>query len=160
MRSVCEGDLELFDRHWNLVLRKATESAVVQPLPALRPATGELWPRAKWEHRHMGQMLVRGDCVVSVSAAPRKPPPAQGRGRSGGYVRWVPAHRPRGSPDISPVDWHGNRQADAAANAAAVAAGPTVEQAKRYAARQELRAGEHRSASAQQGRGEVAVDEP
>ena len=53
-------------------------------------------------------------------------------------VRWVPAHRPRGSPDISPEDWYGNHQADQAANAAAQRAGPTGDQLRRHLAAQEL----------------------
>ena len=50
VRSVCEGQLQLFDRHLNLVLSRVTESAVIQP-PGPRPAEGERWPHASWEKR-------------------------------------------------------------------------------------------------------------
>eukprot|EP00966_Prymnesium_polylepis_P195589 4533777-Prymnesium_polylepis.1 len=74
VRSICQGELQLFDRHLNLVLLHATESAVVQP-QGPRPAPGGRWPRAQWERRAIGQLLVRGDCVVSISAPLRQPQP-------------------------------------------------------------------------------------
>jgi len=69
LRSLCEGELQLFDRHFNLVLLHATESAVMLQPPHSSSTDGESWPHAMWERRAIGQILVRGDCVVSVSAA-------------------------------------------------------------------------------------------
>ena len=50
VRSLCEGRLMIFDRHLNMVLLKATESAVLQPACPY-PAEGKSWPRATWECR-------------------------------------------------------------------------------------------------------------
>ncbi|KAL3925394.1 MAG: hypothetical protein SGPRY_003657, partial [Prymnesium sp.] len=96
LRSACEGQLVTFDRHFNLVLRGVRERAVVQP--AVSSLERACWPRAQWQdrcyelltphvsrgtaiqiqlspplksmYRSLGQLLVRGDCVVCVSVAP------------------------------------------------------------------------------------------
>ncbi|KAL1524259.1 hypothetical protein AB1Y20_019162 [Prymnesium parvum] len=74
VRSVCEGRLALFDRHLNLVLLRVTESAVIQPEP-IRQDESTPWPEAIWERRSIGQLLIRGDCVVCISAALKAPQP-------------------------------------------------------------------------------------
>jgi len=62
---VITGRLELFDHHLNLVLRDVHEEFVVEPPEGEADGTF-----AVWRARHVAQMLLRGDSVLSVSAMP------------------------------------------------------------------------------------------
>lgn len=53
LRAVCEGQLQLFDRHLNLLLVNGSEEAVLQPpKPLADLISGKRWPRAVWQRRY------------------------------------------------------------------------------------------------------------
>ena len=63
----CEGLLQLYDRHFNLVLADAVEHTAAFGLVESDAAgVDEAW---RWVRRTAAQILVRGECVVSVCSA-------------------------------------------------------------------------------------------
>ena len=57
LRGWVEGRLQVYDKHLNMVLREATETYV--------RASGAC-ADARWRRRTVGQLLIRGSCVVSI----------------------------------------------------------------------------------------------
>lgn len=117
LRSIAEGRLEVFDRHWNLMLRRAVENVTrleqhpdslvsegpvaaagtqepVEFSPATAGDSGTADPqsvhgtRAVWHRRSSSLLLVRGDCIVSVCKLDVPERVAE---------RWVPAPSNPGS---------------------------------------------------------------
>eukprot|EP00316_Scyphosphaera_apsteinii_P001900 CAMPEP_0119330416 /NCGR_PEP_ID=MMETSP1333-20130426/78216_1 /TAXON_ID=418940 /ORGANISM="Scyphosphaera apsteinii, Strain RCC1455" /LENGTH=289 /DNA_ID=CAMNT_0007339801 /DNA_START=276 /DNA_END=1145 /DNA_ORIENTATION=- len=73
LRGWYEGQLQLFDRHWNMLLLEVTEHAVdLQPDVLELPLRSEqnLALSACWKQQHVNQLLLRGDSVVSVCPLP------------------------------------------------------------------------------------------
>ena len=67
LRGWCEGLLQLYDRHFNLVLADAVEHTAAFGLVESDAAgVDEAW---RWVRRTAAQLLVRGECVVSVCSA-------------------------------------------------------------------------------------------
>lgn len=86
MRGVLRGFVKAFDRHWNVVLVDVhrEEWTVVRPEGGEGEGGGE--GRGGGEPRgeqavvrsHRMQVLLRGDCIISIAAEPRAgPPPAR-----------------------------------------------------------------------------------
>ena len=74
LRGWCEGLVQLYDRHLNLLLGEATEHV------AAFANAEDNEPAWRWVQRTASQLFVRGDCIVSVCSAANLPECGLGAG--------------------------------------------------------------------------------